>query len=170
MVLNTCMKIKPRPGEETAYKTMKSKMVFNIFIDGVIGFVPVLGDFADAFFKANTRNAMLLTDFLERRGKANLGQLERRIQENATRQPGRHGVLNSGNEQYNSDELPQYESGQRTMRYVSANEIAKPQPAHGKQGNAKFSSWLGVLGRGSRGGETDIERGDKALPTQPPRR
>lgn len=164
------MKIKPRPGEETAYKTMKSMMILNITIDGAIGFVPILGDFADAFFKANTRNAMLLTTFLEKRGQANLGQFDENKQDAVRRQPRHNGALDPVAEQHGSDQAPQYESGQRPMRYVSANEIARPQPALGKQGSPKLSSWLGGLRRDHRRGETDIERGEKALPPQPPRR
>lgn len=43
---------------------LHSRMVFNIILDFGIGLVPFLGDIADAWFKANTRNAWLLEDFL----------------------------------------------------------------------------------------------------------
>lgn len=41
-----------------------SRMMFNIMLDFGIGLVPFLGDVADAWFKANTRNAWLLEDYL----------------------------------------------------------------------------------------------------------
>jgi len=47
-------------------------MLFNVAFDFVIGLVPVLGDLADMAYKANTRNAVLLEDYLRRRGRENL--------------------------------------------------------------------------------------------------
>lgn len=41
-----------------------SRMLLNIALDFGIGLVPFLGDIADAWFKANTRNAWLLEDYL----------------------------------------------------------------------------------------------------------
>lgn len=41
-----------------------SRMLLNIMLDFGIGLVPFLGDVADAWFKANTRNAWLLEDYL----------------------------------------------------------------------------------------------------------
>ena len=48
--------------------TLKSKMMANILLDFAIGLVPVLGDVADALFKANTRNVGLLYTHLRERG------------------------------------------------------------------------------------------------------
>jgi len=47
-----------------ASKGVKVKMVVNILIDFFGGLIPLLGDFFDAFFKANTRNTDLLKDYL----------------------------------------------------------------------------------------------------------
>lgn len=49
-----------------------SQMYMNAMIDFAIGFVPFLGDIADAVFKCNTRNAVLLEKELRKRGKARL--------------------------------------------------------------------------------------------------
>jgi hypothetical protein len=46
-------------------------MYTNLMIDFVIGLIPVLGDFADAIFKCNTRNNILLEKFLRERGLKN---------------------------------------------------------------------------------------------------
>jgi Domain of unknown function (DUF4112) len=43
-------------------------MYLNLFIDFGIGLIPVLGDFADAWFKCNTRNNILLERYLRDRG------------------------------------------------------------------------------------------------------
>lgn len=39
---------------------LMGRMVFNLWIDGVLGSVPVLGDAFDFFFKAHRRNLALL--------------------------------------------------------------------------------------------------------------
>ncbi|KAK3374943.1 hypothetical protein B0H63DRAFT_261450 [Podospora didyma] len=54
---------------------IRARMVSNIAIDFAIGFIPVLGDFVDAFHRANTKNAWLLDAYLEEKGKA----LERKV-------------------------------------------------------------------------------------------
>lgn len=38
------------------------RMLFNLWIDGMVGAVPVLGDLWDAWFKANRRNLQLLRE------------------------------------------------------------------------------------------------------------
>ena len=136
-------------------------MVLNIAIDGAIGLVPILGDFADALFKANTNNAWLLTSFLEKRGQANLSQNERKNQEPSRRNPGQGGALGyDGNAEYVSEQPPQY---------ISRHEPQKPPPTYFRQGSTKLNTWLGGLGRGGRA-ENDVERGEKSLPPRPPRR
>lgn len=47
-------------------------MLFNIALDFVVGLVPFLGDLADMAYKANTRNALVLEDYLRQRGRENL--------------------------------------------------------------------------------------------------
>lgn len=41
------------------------RMVLNIVVDMVVGFIPLLGDLADFGLKANTRNMRLLEDYLQ---------------------------------------------------------------------------------------------------------
>ncbi|HYX14302.1 MAG TPA: DUF4112 domain-containing protein [Nostoc sp.] len=41
------------------------KMVLNVIVDGLIGAVPVLGDFFDFTWRANTNNIKLLEDYLK---------------------------------------------------------------------------------------------------------
>ncbi|GAA6144611.1 DUF4112 domain-containing protein [Thalassolituus maritimus] len=45
---------------------LKSRMLFNILIDTVIGSIPLVGDLFDIGFKANLRNAELLRKFVEK--------------------------------------------------------------------------------------------------------
>lgn len=43
-----------------------ARMIGNVAFDAVIGVVPVLGDVADVFWRANTRNIRLLREHLSR--------------------------------------------------------------------------------------------------------
>ncbi|SPJ73671.1 uncharacterized protein FTOL_03401 [Fusarium torulosum] len=67
LVMKTCMKI-----DGGLPASVKSRMMFNIMIDFVIGIIPFAGDIADAAFKANTRNAALLEAHLREVGLKNL--------------------------------------------------------------------------------------------------
>lgn len=67
MVFKTCCQIEG--GLPTALKT---KMMLNIIFDFFIGLVPFVGDLADAAFRANTRNALLLEQHLREQGRKNL--------------------------------------------------------------------------------------------------
>lgn len=51
-------------------KRLYGMMFTNIMLDFAIGFIPLLGDFADVFFRANTRNAWLLDAYLAEKAKA----------------------------------------------------------------------------------------------------
>ncbi|KAI9777837.1 MAG: hypothetical protein M1839_008514 [Geoglossum umbratile] len=48
---------------------VRNKMILNVILDFVVGLVPFLGDLADAMYKCNTRNAILLEEFLRKRGQ-----------------------------------------------------------------------------------------------------
>ncbi|ENH73079.1 hypothetical protein FOC1_g10008574 [Fusarium oxysporum f. sp. cubense race 1] len=67
LVMRTCMKI-----DGGLPTSVKSRMMFNIIIDFVVGIVPFAGDIADAAFRANTRNAALLEQHLREEGRKNL--------------------------------------------------------------------------------------------------
>jgi hypothetical protein len=63
MVLRTCQQV-----EGGLPANVKSKMMINIVLDFAIGLVPFLGDVASAFFRANTRNAVVLEKYLREKG------------------------------------------------------------------------------------------------------
>jgi hypothetical protein len=50
-------------------KGVQAKMIFNIITDFGIGLVPLIGDIADVLFRANTRNAVVLKDYLYKKAK-----------------------------------------------------------------------------------------------------
>ena len=51
---------------------LRARMMMNIILDFGIGLVPILGDVADAVFRANTRNASLLYGHLKDRGRVRM--------------------------------------------------------------------------------------------------
>ena len=67
MVINTAKQI-----EGGLPFTLKLKMYITALIDLIIGFVPFVGDAADAIFKANNRNTVALEAYLREKGKKNL--------------------------------------------------------------------------------------------------
>lgn len=67
MVLKTCGKI-----DGGLPTSIKARMLFNIILDFGVGLVPFIGDLADAVFRANTRNAAILEQYLREQGKKNL--------------------------------------------------------------------------------------------------
>ncbi|ODQ64416.1 hypothetical protein NADFUDRAFT_27170, partial [Nadsonia fulvescens var. elongata DSM 6958] len=60
---------------------IRGQMAINMVIDFVIGITPILGTFADALYKANSRNSILLEEILIRRGAENLAMGASRISE-----------------------------------------------------------------------------------------
>ncbi|KAK7690994.1 hypothetical protein QCA50_006097 [Cerrena zonata] len=72
------------------------KMLFNNAVSAAVGFVPLVGDIVLAVYKANSRNAALLEEFLRIRGEEFLKQESERIQNpdnvkpGAGREPGEH--------------------------------------------------------------------------------
>jgi len=69
MVFRTCCQVEPPLKSGT-----RSKMQLNIIIDFVIGLIPFIGDLADAAYKCNTKNVILLEDELRERGKKRIRQ------------------------------------------------------------------------------------------------
>lgn len=65
MVVKTCQKI-----DGGLPATLRARMMFNIALDFGLGLIPLLGDIADAVFRANTRNAWLLEMYLTKKMEA----------------------------------------------------------------------------------------------------
>ena len=63
-------------------------MLLNNAISAAVGFVPIVGDVVLAAFKANSRNAALLEEFLRIRGEEFLKKEQDRVQDPATVKPG----------------------------------------------------------------------------------
>lgn len=82
-------------------------MMINVLIDFVIGLVPFIGDVADAVYKCNTRNAVILEKHLREKGA--------KVLKAQSRTP--EGIIDTSlpeefdrYDQSASDEPPRYES------------------------------------------------------------
>lgn len=123
------------------------QMLINIAIDFLIGLIPFLGDLADAYFKANTKNCRLLEKHLDSLYKPD-----------ALRKPkGRLGKSSPPATAY--EDFSDEEDDRRAfMRETdAAHDIRRPEPTADRK--AKKSGWFG-LGGGSGRAERDIERGE----------
>jgi Domain of unknown function (DUF4112) len=95
-------------------------MQMNLAIDFIIGFVPFMGDFADAIYKCNIRNAALLENELRQRGERKLSLPE--VHNNA------------------SDEDFAY--GRPPPRYTSRKEPRRPERTYDST-NTRNGGWFG---------------------------
>jgi len=163
MVLRTCEQI-----EGGLPADVRSKMYINIVLDFGIGLVPFLGDIADALFRANTRNAVVLEKHLRRKGAKAL---------KAQGHSEAGAVDPTDPEEYDRQlrqELgppPQYTTAApitQASRQDNTPQGRMVQPPEDRRSGGK-ESWFS--GFGSRGKQPDPERGmrrqDGPLPSVP---
>lgn len=191
MVLRTCQQV-----EGGLPVDVKSKMMFNIVIDFVIGLVPFIGDLADAVFRANTKNAAELEKYLRKKGANNLrlsGIQQPLVDPSDPEEFDR--MMNNGSPPEYTNEAPR---PQQPMRPAEANTISEAQAQQEQQraaqGNMNYGSsgrmcppttkntttttpqrnggFLGGLFGGKKNRQVDVESGvmrreDQALPSLP---
>lgn len=140
--------MKVSPGKDR--DKLRATMVMNIIIDFVIGLVPFLGDIADTFFRCNTRNAVALEKMLNARVKV----LEKRA-----------GALTDRVHEVGSEEVlpPAYTESDR--HNVAGAHAGVQRPAKAMSGTRGGGGWFG----GRQGLSRDLERGEGAPPSRPPR-
>lgn len=135
MVVRTCQTI-----DDGLPTNIRSKMYTNIVLDFFVGLVPFLGDIADALYRCNTRNVVLLEQHLNIKGQKALAA-------------GRPNGL-PGSEPGIGATAAAF-SG--TADTVNGSGPARPEPAAARKGRAWFS-----LG-GRRAAPDDIERNRAGL-------
>ncbi|KAL8757407.1 MAG: hypothetical protein Q9199_002240 [Rusavskia elegans] len=139
----------------------KSKMTMNIIIDFALGLTPVLGDIADALFKANTRNLIELEKFLIKKGERNLSKgVGAETSADAT--PTRPSRMETN--EHRPEPPPRYESphGNRGHQGHAMTEPTRTQTEHSSRSNRDRTG-------GRRERERDLERGEALPPPQPVR-
>lgn len=144
MVLRTCQQV-----EGGLPSDVKAKMMINIVLDFAVGLVPFLGDIADALFRANTRNAVVLEKYLRSKGAHNLkqqGQTQRLSDPTDPDEFDRHLREELG-------PPPQYTT-------APANQNARPtQPQEARVPAESRGGWFSGLG--SKKKQPDVERGQE---------
>ena len=155
MVYRTCDKIEGGLDQST-----KNKMMMNIIIDLVIGFVPFLGDLADALFRCNTKNAMVLEEFLRKKG-AKAMALD--TQKNGTtQQPMFTDQPARTNMEYHEGGSvpgapPPYATASDERDVGARTNPTRPEPTKAANGSGR-GGWFGGF-RNGRSRESDVERG-----------
>lgn len=141
IVVKTCEQVNP-----PLPASVRAKMQMNLAIDFIIGFVPFIGDFADAIYKCNIRNAVLLEKELRERG-------EKRLRD-ANHQYCPLEIYNNA-----SDE--NFAHGGPPPRYTSRKEPRRPERTYDSD-NTRNGGWIG----GQREADPELQ----VIPLgQPPR-
>lgn len=159
MVLRTCQQI-----EGGLPADVRFKMYFNIILDFGIGLVPFLGDIADALFRANTRNAVVLEKYLRQKGAAALkaqGQAVPAIDPSDPDEYDRHMIEQHG-------PPPQYTTGpptrQGTAQQSGQVQVTQPPQARVPADKRGGGGWFGFGGKSK---QADVESGDMLPSNQP---
>lgn len=141
---------------------LRMKMMINVIVDFVIGLVPFIGDLADAVYKANTRNAVILETHLREKGaKAASKRGRRRSQSRREEVEIDHSLPDAFDRQEGgvvSDSPPAYEYIHPSSHGAGQNDgpepPTRPQPAKKPKNNRSFGRWFG----GASHPEDDLER------------
>lgn len=112
---------------------LTSKMLFNNAVSAIGGIIPVAGDVVIALYKANSRNAMLLEEFLRIRGEE---YLKLQSEEDEVRS-GRTVTVASG---------------------VSQRDMEQVKPGAGMETGRSFTSFMSQRGK-KQTTESDSNRG-----------
>lgn len=140
-----------------------SRMILNIVFDFVIGLVPFIGDLADALYKCNTRNAVLLENHLREKGRK---AIKKRVRNERSARQEQRPVDPSLPEEFDRyedgilpdppgyTENPQSEAIPQNRQDTTSGP-AIPQPARTASSNQSGRGWFG--GRKQKRG--DVETG-----------
>lgn len=120
MVFRTCCQI-----EGGLPSWIMFRMIINIIVDFGIGLVPILGDLADAFYRCNTLNVILLERHLRKTGKealARQGVIE-------PRDPSCGEEFDRSNAEDVYDDPPPYRTAPSTRPPPSSRPGPRPGPS-----------------------------------------
>ena len=119
---------------------LRSKMVANVILEIAIGLTPVLGDFADIFFRCSTKNANLLEEMLLTRVKLDAEKM------GYAATNGHADVDDRYHTQYTSARPPRTENGHEGLRHRGPTTKKTPQlPVKMTQAPGRDRNWLGKL-------------------------
>ncbi|KAF3384921.1 hypothetical protein F1880_002579 [Penicillium rolfsii] len=145
---------------------LRMMMLINVIIDFFIGLVPFVGDIADAVYKCNTRNAVILEKHLREKGAKTLKKQSRRHDLRGTEDRQDELIVDhSLPEEWDKQERgvvenspPDYReqamSGSRSADHTTGQPTRPPRVKKSRDSRGS-SRWFG----GSRQREEDLERG-----------
>lgn len=126
-------------------------MLFNVGIDFGIGIVPILGDIADAYWKANTKNVRVLEKHLDDKYKPKEIKTPRWM-------PPATVIEEFSDDEDDRGHLirPSHRTAAGDAGAAGAAGVRRPEPTADRQTRGGwFSGWTGSKRR-----EPDVERGD----------
>jgi hypothetical protein len=132
---------------------LRMKMMINVIIDFFIGLVPFIGDLADAVYKANTRNAVILETHLRKKGAKTLSEQTRRQEQAGAVDLSLPDAFDRQESGVVGESPPEYEYAHPSSR--EAQGPTRPQPAKKSRNNRSFGRWFG----GASHPDEDLERG-----------
>lgn len=148
MLIRTCCSVEPE-----LPSGVKMTMWRNLVLDFVIGLVPFIGDIADAMYKCNTKNVILLEEELVKRAE------KRRKDAGKAPIPGARADTVQDYEAFDNEDEISPPSGP-PPRYTSTKK--RPEQALDPQRSAGRAGYFG--GRN----EVDLEAGEGAHSSQIP--
>ena len=130
------------------------QMLINVALDFLIGLVPFLGDLADAYFKANTKNCRLLEEHLDKLYKPdNLRAVKDRS--------GKRNPPATAFEDFSDEEDDRRAFLQETRPHTDgAHDVRQPAPT-ANTGAKKSGGWFNFGGNSNRRPQ-DLESGNAA--------
>jgi hypothetical protein len=146
MVLRTCKQVEGGLPADVTWR-----MYLNIIIDFGIGLVPILGDIADAMWRANTKNAAVLEKHLRQKGAAALkahGQAMPAIDPSDPDEYDKHMIEQHG-------PPPEYSAG--PAQQSRQLQISQPPQARVAEERRSGGGWFGFGGKSK---QRDVEAGD----------
>ncbi len=150
MLIRTCCSVEPE-----LPSAVRMTMWRNLVFDFVIGLVPFLGDIADAMYKCNTKNVILLEEELVKRAE------KRRRDAGNPPIPGVGADSIQDYEAFDNEHEMSAPSGP-PPRYTSTKKPKRPEQAHAPQRSDGRAGYFG--GRN----EVDLEAGGGAHSSQLP--
>ncbi|THY34692.1 hypothetical protein D6D00_00048 [Aureobasidium pullulans] len=151
LLVRGCMKIKGGLPMDILIR-----MLINVAVDFLIGLVPFVGDIADAYFKANTKNCRLLEKHLDSLYKPDALK--------ATKgRNGHHPPPATAYEDFSDEEDDRRAFLQETRPHTDgAQDVRRPAPT-AAPATKKSGGWLN-FGGGNTRREPDLERGNASRP------
>lgn len=150
--------------------TLKIQMYITALIDFVLGFIPFIGDAADAVFKANNRNTVAFEQHLREKGKKNLRKSGLPVPDLDPSNPDDYDRIDASARPGNTSRQPsrgepmmmsadRTQNNQRSETKGGAQQPTQPAPArvHDDHRGGASGGWFGRFSKKNQ--PSDVETG-----------